>query len=94
MARPHGLRSSTLSPFVPLGWRCFSWHASLEGLVWFIIKGTDEFPNTSGQRWAHLLSQATDRDCSQNSLLCDIFEEARGYVKVLLNIQVGCVWRS
>lgn len=51
MAKPHGLRSSALSPFVPLGWRCFSWHASLEGLVWFIIKGTDEFPNTGGQRW-------------------------------------------
>lgn len=36
---------------------------------------------------ADLLSQATDRDCSQNSLLCDIFEEARRYVKVLLYIQ-------
>lgn len=43
---------------------------------------------------ADLLSQATDGDCSLNSLLCDIFEEARGYVKVLLNIQVGCLWRS
>ncbi|EAW75794.1 acyl-CoA thioesterase 8, isoform CRA_a, partial [Homo sapiens] len=43
---------------------------------------------------AVLLGRAVEGDCSQSSSLCDLFEEARRGVKVLLNCQLGFLWEE